>query len=139
MSGLAQLSQKATHKNVLEGLDAHDLELQMKMDEEASDFEKSSNAMDDQLCEESQEDLRLQQTPSEEDDDLIDGLPASSVILGMKLDKGAHYGFGRNMPGLPGVGHERKLSDGKSSSVMGLSALGLESQRESQNELASEN
>lgn len=57
----------------------------------------------------------------------------------MKLDKGAHNGLGRNLHGLAGPGHDRKLSDGKSSSIMGLSALGLESHRESQTELASEN
>ena len=69
-----------------------------------------------------------------EDDDMIDGLPASSAILGMKLE-GGKSGNARNMMG----GHDRKNSDGISSSIMGLSALGLESQRESQIELASEN
>ena len=61
---------------------------------------------------------------------MIDGLPASSVILGMKLEKG-----GAKL----GAYHNRKHSDGKSSSIMGLSALGLESHRESQLELASDN
>lgn len=49
----------------------------------------------------------------EGDDEGLEGIPTSSVILGMKL------------------GHDRKNSDGKSS-MMGLSALGLESHRESQ-------
>ena len=48
-----------------------------------------------------------------ESEDGIDGFPASSVVLGMKLGD-----------------HVRKNSDGKSS-MMGLSALGLESHRES--------
>ena len=43
----------------------------------------------------------------------MDGIPTSSAILGMKLG-----------------GHDRKNSDSKSS-IMGLSALGLESHRES--------
>ena len=48
-----------------------------------------------------------------ESEDGIEGFPASSVVLGMKLGD-----------------HARKNSDGKSS-MMGLSALGLESHRES--------
>lgn len=47
----------------------------------------------------------------------IDGFPASSAILGMQLGD-----------------HARKNSDGKSS-IMGLSALGLESHRTSQDNL----
>ena len=52
----------------------------------------------------------------EGDDEGFEGIPTSSVILGMKLGE---------------LGHDRKNSDGKSS-MMGLSALGLESHRESQ-------
>ena len=48
-----------------------------------------------------------------ESEEGIDGIPASSVVLGMKLGE-----------------HVRKNSDGRSS-MMGLSALGLESHRES--------
>ena len=84
------------------------------------------------------------------DDDMIDGLPASSIVLGMRLDKAGGGGLARDsedggsisaMRGLRmiGAGHDRKLSDGKSSSIMGLSALGLESHRESNLELASDN
>ena len=49
------------------------------------------------------------------DDDGLDGIPTSAVILGMKLGE---------------LGHGRKNSEGKSS-MMGLSALGLESHRDS--------
>ena len=52
----------------------------------------------------------------EDDDDGFEGIPTSAVILGMKLGE---------------LGHDRKNSEGKSS-MMGLSALGLESHRESQ-------
>ena len=48
----------------------------------------------------------------------MDDIPASAVVLGMRLGE-----------------HMRKNSDDKSS-VMGLSALGLESHRESQDPLA---
>ena len=49
----------------------------------------------------------------EEEEEGMEGIPTSAVVLGMKLGD-----------------HNRKNSDGKSS-MMGLSALGLESHRES--------
>ena len=41
MAGLGKLSQQATHKNALDGLDAHDLELEQNLAEEASGLETS--------------------------------------------------------------------------------------------------
>ena len=70
-------------------------------------MEQKLSDLNDDYEEENEED-------EEDEEDEVDGIPTSSAILGMKL--GDH--------------HVRKNSDGKSS-MMGLSALGLESHRES--------
>ena len=149
MSGLAQLSHQATHQHALEGLDAHDLELEMKLDEEASAYEASSSQADnleDGVVAGTDASKKTPSEAEEDDEDMIDGLPASSIVLGMRLDGlggGARDsedgGSSAAMRGLRMMGHDRKHSDGKSSSIMGLSALGLESHRESHLELASDN